>query len=206
NTVDIEEESEEPEESTVTATHVDEDGEELADSEETSGEEGESYETEEADIDGYTLKEVNGDEEGEYGEDDATVEYVYEKEESEEPELELNGDEETTVDYGESYEDEGAVATVDGEEDEDATGDIETAIEYDGDEVEEVDTEEPGDYEITYTLGDEEVSRAVTVEESDENGENGDDGDEGSYGVDESDSEDGYYVLSGEYGSEDTVR
>src|SRR5699024_9061764 len=70
NTVDIEEESEEPEESTVTVTHVDEDGEELTDSEEKTGEEGESYETEEADIDGYTLKEVNGDEEGEYGEDD----------------------------------------------------------------------------------------------------------------------------------------
>src|SRR5699024_7331167 len=87
------EESDEAEESTVEVTHVDEDGEELADSKELTGEEGESYETEEADIDGYTLKEVNGDEEGEYGEDDATVEYVYEKEESEEPELELNGDE-----------------------------------------------------------------------------------------------------------------
>src|SRR5699024_8921515 len=121
NTVDIEEESEEPEESTVTETHVDEDGEELTDSEEKTGEEGESYETEEADIDGYTLKEVNGDEEGEYGEDDATVEYVYEKEESEEPEEstvtvthvdedgeELADSKEMSGEEGESYETEEA--------------------------------------------------------------------------------------------------
>src|SRR5699024_2860799 len=74
NTVDIEEESEEPEESTVNVTYVDEDGEEIADSEELTDEVGESYKAEQKDIDGYEFVEVNGDEEGEHGEDDATVE------------------------------------------------------------------------------------------------------------------------------------
>lgn len=137
NTIEIEDgDSEEPEESTVTVTYVDEDGEEIADSEELTGEEGESYEAEQKEIDGYEFVEVNGDEEGEYGEDDATVEYVYEKEESEEPEEstvtvtyvdedgeELADSEELTGEEGESYETE--AADVDGYKVKEVNGDEE---------------------------------------------------------------------------------
>src|SRR5699024_5513905 len=179
NTIEIEDdESEEPEESTVTATYVDEDGDEIADSEEFTGEVGDSYETEEKEIDGYEFVEVDGEESGEYGEDDATVEYVYE-EESEEAE-------ESTVTV--TYVDE------DGEEIEDSeelTGEVGETYEseqkdIDGYEFVEVNGEEEGEYgeddatvEYVYEEeSEEEEESTVTVTYVDEDGEEIEDSEE----------------------------
>ncbi|WP_162297898.1 Cna B-type domain-containing protein [Halalkalibacillus sediminis] len=63
----------------VTAKYEDEDGNEIADSEVFSGNIGDSYNTEQKEIDGYRFKEVIGDPSGEFTEDPQTVTYVYEK-------------------------------------------------------------------------------------------------------------------------------
>src|SRR5699024_309447 len=101
---------------------------------------------------------------------------------------------------GETYQEPGATA----EDDDD--GDISDNIEMSG----EVDTEEPGEYEITYT-GVNEAGNEVTVtstvivnevEEEPGDGEDGNDGEDGEDGNNGEDGEDGNNGEDGEDGND----
>src|SRR5690625_4952435 len=148
----------------VTVEHVDEDGNELAPSEDLTGNVGDPYESQPEDIDGYDLVEEPDNADGEFTEDPQTVTYVYAP-----------------------VEDEGLVTVEHVDEDgnelapsEDLTGDIDDPYEtqpedIDGDElVEEPEnadgefTEEP--QTVTYVYAPVENEGLVTVEHVDEDG------------------------------------
>ncbi len=98
----------------VTVEHVDEEGKELAPSEELTGNIGEIYETTETEIDGYELIEVLGNATGAFTEEPQTITYVYKPvkvpgapvivEHVDEEGKELAPSEELTGNIGESYE------------------------------------------------------------------------------------------------------
>src|SRR5690625_5181052 len=148
----------------VTVEHVDEDGNELAPSEDLTGDIDDPYETQPEDIDGYELVEEPDNADGEFTEEPQTVTYVYAP-----------------------VEDEGLVTVEHVDEDgnelapsEDLTGDIDDPYEtqpedIDGYElVEEPDnadgefTEEP--HTVTYVYAPVEDEGLVTVEHVDEDG------------------------------------
>src|SRR5699024_8442232 len=133
-----------------------------------------------------------------------TVEVEEEEVDEVAPEITLNGDNPMELEVGETYQEPGATAE-DG-----VDGDISDNIEISG----EVDTEEPGEYEITYTVVNEAgnevtVTRTVIVNEVEEepgdgedNGEDGEDGNDGEDGEDGNDGEDGEDGNNGEDGED----
>src|SRR5699024_5665893 len=117
-----------------------------------------------------------------------------------EPVITLNGDNPMELEVGETYQEPGATA------EDDVDGDISDNIEISG----EVDTEEPGEYEITYTVVNEAgnevtVTRTVIVNEVEEepgDGEDGNNGEDGEDGNDGADGEDGNDGADGEDGND----
>src|SRR5699024_7951906 len=94
--------------------HVDEEGEELAPSEDLTGDIGDPYESEPEDIDGYELVEEPENAEGEFTDEPQTVTYVYAPIEAapvtvehvDEEGEELAPSEDLTGDIGDPYESE----------------------------------------------------------------------------------------------------
>ena len=129
-----------------------------------------------------------------------TVEVEEEEVDEVAPEITLNGDNPMELEVGETYQEPGATA------EDDVDGDISDNIEISG----EVDTEEPGEYEITYTVVNEAgnevtVTRTVIVNEVEEepgDGEDGNNGEDGEDGNDGADGEDGNDGADGEDGND----
>src|SRR5699024_4943020 len=117
-----------------------------------------------------------------------------------EPVITLNGDNPMELEVGETYQEPGATA------EDDVDGDISDNIEISGED----DTEEPGEYEITYTVVNEAgkevtVTRTVSVNEGEEergDGEDGNNGEDGEDGNDGADGEDGNDGADGEDGND----
>src|SRR5690625_1116750 len=152
----------------VTVEHVDEDGNELAPSEDLTGDIDDPYETQPEDIDGYELVEEPENADGEFTEEPQTVTYVYAPVENEglvtvehvdEDGNELAPSEDLTGDIDDPYETQPEV--IDGyelvEEPDNADGEF---------------TEDPQTVTYVYAPVDDEGDAApVTVEHVDENGD-----------------------------------